>query len=150
MGKMSPVGTTDSTTRQPNPRFNRPYGTPVTVNFPWLPSDESLGYCQMSLWDKRIIRQRVGRQRCIENEPSRAGLCALPTLVLSRCALTILLPVQTARIWNSPSLHARTSFEIGCRYPKGATAGLPSSVLPERFASHCWTSQQWHPLSNTF
>ncbi len=29
----------------------------------------------------------------------------------------------------------------------GATAGLSSSVVPGVFDLHCWTSQQWHPLS---
>jgi len=32
------------------------------------------------------------------------------------------------------------------RPPKGATAGLSSSVS----WGHCWTSQQWHPFQNTF
>jgi len=46
-----------------------------------------------------------------------------------------------------PKCRFRTCFETGCRAPKGATAGLPSSVFPEKSVLHCWASQQWHPFS---
>ena len=54
---------------------------------------------------------------------------------------------ESSKMGESGRFTVRTCFEIGCRVPKGATVDLPSSVFTDRFASHCWTSQQWHPFS---